>query len=70
MLSLNALQLEPSAKHPALMVRYDSATAISQEKAGWKSASTMPGALFVMMDGMMQMLQWSAESWAITQLVC
>ena len=55
--------------HPALMVECDSGMAISQERAGWRSASTMPGALSVMMDGTMQMLQWSAGNWATTQLV-
>ena len=55
--------------HPVLMVQCDSAMATLQAKAGWRSVSTMPGALSVMMDGMMQMLQWSAETWAITQLV-
>jgi len=43
--------------HPAMMEQYDFAMGISQERAGWRSASTMPGALCVMMDGTMQMLQ-------------
>ena len=43
--------------HPALMEHYDSAMGISQERAGWRSASTMPGALSVMMGGTMQMHQ-------------
>ena len=42
---------------PALMEQYDSAMGISQEKAGWRSVSTMPGALSVMMGGTIQMLQ-------------
>ena len=56
--------------HPVLMVQCDSAMAISQEKAGWRSASTMLGALSVMMDGTLQMLQLYAGSWATTQMVC
>ena len=55
--SFNIWQLELSQMHPALMVHCDSVMATSQEKAGWRSASTMPGALSVMMDGTMQMLQ-------------
>ena len=55
-------QMEHSPTHPALMVRYDSATGTSKERAGWRSASTMPGALCVTMDGTMRMLQWSAGS--------
>ena len=67
---INALQLGPSAMHLAWMVHCGSAMAASPEKAEWRSASTMPGAQSVMMDGMMLMLQLSAGSWAITQLVC
>jgi len=55
--------------HPALTVRYDSAMVTSQERVGWRSASTMPGVQCVMMDGMMQMLPLSAGSWATIQLV-
>ena len=51
------LQLGLLPMHPALMVECDSAMATSQERAGWRSVSTMPGALSVMMDGTMQMLQ-------------
>ena len=56
------LQLEFSAMHPALMVHCDSVMATSQEREGWRSASTMPGAQSVTMDGTIQMLQWSADS--------
>ena len=37
--------------YPVLMVQCDSAMATFQEKAGWRSVSTMPGAQSVMMDG-------------------
>jgi len=67
--SINILQLEHYPMHPALTVRYDSAMVISQERAGWRSASTMPGALCVMMDGIIQMLPLSAGSWDTIQLV-
>jgi len=50
-------QWELFPMHPALMEQYDSAMGISQERAGWRSASTMPGALSVMMGGTMQMHQ-------------
>ena len=43
--------------HPALMVLCNLAMATTQAKAGWRSVSTMPGVLSVMMDGTMQMLQ-------------
>ena len=43
--------------HLALTVQYDSETGIFQVKAGWRSASTMPGELCVMTVGTMQMLR-------------
>ena len=50
-------QWELFPMHPALMEQYDSAMGILREKAGWRCASTMPGALSVMMGGTMLMLQ-------------
>ena len=63
-------QLESYLMHPALMEQYDSTMDTSQKRAGWRSASTMPGALCVMMDGTTQMLQLSAGNWGTTRLVC
>ena len=56
--------------HPALMEQFDSGMGISQERAGWKSASTMSGVQCVTMDGTMQMLQQSADCWGTIQQVC
>ena len=67
--SINILQLDHYPMHPALMAQYDSAMVTSQERVGWRSASAMPGALCVMMDGIIQMLPLSAGSWATIQLV-
>ena len=50
-------QWELFPMHPALMEQYDSAMGILREKAGWRCASTMPGAQSVMMNGTMLMLQ-------------
>ena len=51
------LQLEIFPMHLALMVQYDSKMGLFRGKAGWRSVSTMPGGLCVMMVGTMQMLQ-------------
>ena len=50
-------QLEFFPMHLALMVQYDSEMGIFWGKAGWRSVSTMPGVLCVMMVGTMQTLQ-------------
>jgi len=42
--------------HLALMVQYASKMGLFQEKEGWRSVSTVPGGLCVMMVGTMQML--------------
>jgi len=55
-LYIDNTQLESSLMHLALMEQYDSPMGTSLKRAGWRSASTMPGVLCVMMDGTMQML--------------